>query len=325
MVTWLRFNKQKLPCRNFTFWEWFRSALILTRTWCPGLWKDGWSNRFVSSHALPDQTCVVPHAWTRVEIFQKQRRCDIFGCCRTWNGLHIEPMSTAKPDIKQQNWCQLLGFAVCCLKSTAKISTNHSWLQLQNSRGKGILKCYWTFTVNCNFLCSQLQNFWSWPNTKTTCSQHKKSCSSSLQLMLISPIRKPLVSVECDVTRVYGAFHRLVHGFLTMRRAEEELSSCDPGTFLLRFSFSVRAGLDIVYVDQEKNLFGTRMQMPQEWGLQIEIIFQVVRVKIFCDWRFRPPGFALIWVLLVSSTSILDSRWSGKMPLEGNCLHCILT
>ncbi len=70
--------------------------------------------------------------------------------CLLWKGFHIETISTVKLGIKQQNWPQLLGFTDYCLKLTANISRNHSWLQLQNSIWKGILKCYWTFAVDCN-------------------------------------------------------------------------------------------------------------------------------------------------------------------------------
>ena len=43
-VSWSQFNREPLPGRNFTFWEWFYALLKLTKDWLQGPWKEryGW-------------------------------------------------------------------------------------------------------------------------------------------------------------------------------------------------------------------------------------------------------------------------------------------
>eukprot|EP00050_Salpingoeca_kvevrii_P015051 m.43100 g.43100 ORF g.43100 m.43100 type:complete len:761 (-) comp6134_c0_seq2:819-3101(-) len=41
LVTWQSFNKESLPGRNFTFWEWFYGIVDLTRKHLSGPWSDG--------------------------------------------------------------------------------------------------------------------------------------------------------------------------------------------------------------------------------------------------------------------------------------------
>ena len=40
LVTWSQFNREPLPGRNFTFWEWFYAILKLTKDWLQGPWKE---------------------------------------------------------------------------------------------------------------------------------------------------------------------------------------------------------------------------------------------------------------------------------------------
>ncbi|KAK2180532.1 hypothetical protein NP493_439g02027 [Ridgeia piscesae] len=48
MVTWAQFNREPLPGRNFTFWEWFYAILKLTKDWLHGPWKERLIHGFVS-------------------------------------------------------------------------------------------------------------------------------------------------------------------------------------------------------------------------------------------------------------------------------------
>jgi hypothetical protein len=48
MVTWQSFNKDPLPGRNFTFWEWFYGILDLVRRHLLGPWQDGLIMGFVT-------------------------------------------------------------------------------------------------------------------------------------------------------------------------------------------------------------------------------------------------------------------------------------
>nr|UCK81542.1 signal transducer and activator of transcription 1-alpha/beta-like protein [Arenicola marina] len=48
LVTWSQFNREQLPGRNFTFWEWFYAILKLTKDWLQGPWKDRLILGFVS-------------------------------------------------------------------------------------------------------------------------------------------------------------------------------------------------------------------------------------------------------------------------------------
>ena len=47
LVSWSQFNREPLPGRNFTFWEWFYAILKLTKDWLPA-WKDRLIHGFVS-------------------------------------------------------------------------------------------------------------------------------------------------------------------------------------------------------------------------------------------------------------------------------------
>ncbi len=46
-------------------------------------------------------------------------------------------------------------------------------------------------------------------------------------------------------------FRRLVRGFASKQRAEEELMECEPGTFLLRFSDSVFGALSVAFTAED--------------------------------------------------------------------------
>lgn len=50
-LSWSLFCKETLPDRNFTFWEWFYRALILTSNHLQRLWKEGYIMGFVSKSA----------------------------------------------------------------------------------------------------------------------------------------------------------------------------------------------------------------------------------------------------------------------------------
>ncbi|XP_074652131.1 signal transducer and activator of transcription 5B-like [Tubulanus polymorphus] len=54
MVTWAQFNKDSLPGRNFTFWEWFYAVLKLTKEYLKGPWNDGSILGFVSKAEAQD-------------------------------------------------------------------------------------------------------------------------------------------------------------------------------------------------------------------------------------------------------------------------------
>jgi len=48
LVTWSQFNREPLPGRNFTFWEWFYAILKLTKDWLQGPWKERLIHGFIS-------------------------------------------------------------------------------------------------------------------------------------------------------------------------------------------------------------------------------------------------------------------------------------
>ncbi|ELU09097.1 hypothetical protein CAPTEDRAFT_223577 [Capitella teleta] len=56
LVSWTQFNREPLPGRSFTFWEWFHSIQKLTKDWLQGPWKDrlilGFINKQVAEQWL---------------------------------------------------------------------------------------------------------------------------------------------------------------------------------------------------------------------------------------------------------------------------------
>jgi signal transducer and activator of transcription 5B len=40
-LSWSQFNKELMPKRNFTFWEWFYAIFKLTREHLNGIWNEG--------------------------------------------------------------------------------------------------------------------------------------------------------------------------------------------------------------------------------------------------------------------------------------------
>nr|XP_022330228.1 signal transducer and activator of transcription 5B-like isoform X2 [Crassostrea virginica] len=48
MVSWSAFNRDPLPNRSHTFWEWFYQAMKLTKEHLRGPWKEGFINGFIS-------------------------------------------------------------------------------------------------------------------------------------------------------------------------------------------------------------------------------------------------------------------------------------
>ncbi|XP_055997166.1 signal transducer and activator of transcription 5B-like isoform X5 [Ostrea edulis] len=47
-VSWSSFNRDPLPARNYTFWEWYYQAMKLTKEHMRGPWKEGFINGFIS-------------------------------------------------------------------------------------------------------------------------------------------------------------------------------------------------------------------------------------------------------------------------------------
>ncbi|ELU15383.1 hypothetical protein CAPTEDRAFT_114078 [Capitella teleta] len=54
VISWAQFNREPLPGRSFTFWEWFHSILKLTKDWTQGPWKDRLILGFISKQRAED-------------------------------------------------------------------------------------------------------------------------------------------------------------------------------------------------------------------------------------------------------------------------------
>ena len=60
-VTWSQFNREPLPGRNFTFWEWFYAVLKLTKDWLQGPWKARLIIGFISKQKSQEWLMMKPN------------------------------------------------------------------------------------------------------------------------------------------------------------------------------------------------------------------------------------------------------------------------